>query len=187
MSSARPAFLVRVGPCGRALLAIACCAVAAWGWGCASDPTEGYSFASSHDSSIRTVHVPMFSNPTFARGIEAELTDAIIKEIQRTTPWKVADGAVAETILSGSITSASMRNLTDNRVSGMAQELSYTLTVDFDWVEVRSGRTLVSRRSFSAADTFVPTPGVGERLDVAQHGAVSQLARDIVAELRSPW
>lgn len=170
------------------LLAPCLCAIVPMGLlSCATNPETGYSFASSHDTTIRTVHVPMFKNPTFQRGLEVELTDAIIKEIQRSTPWKVADGSVAETSLSGTITGATMRQLTTNRDSGLAQELSFTITVDFDWVDARSGKALASRRAFSASDTFVPSQPVGERLEVGSHGAVQQLARDIVGELRSQW
>lgn len=155
--------------------------------GCASDPAEGYSFSSSHSESVRTVHVPMFRNPTHHRGLETELTDAVIKEIQRSTPWRVADESVAETSLAGTITEVSMRRLSANRDSGLAQELAVSMTVDFDWVDVRSGKPLVSRRSFSASETFVPTKPVGERLGVGEHATIQQLARDIVAELRSSW
>lgn len=155
--------------------------------GCAGDPTQGYSFSSSHDTGIRTVHVPMFKNPTFQRGIEVELTDAIIKEIQRTTPWKVTDSTVAETSLSGTITDASMSQLSTNRHSGLAQELAVKITVDFDWVDARTGRPLASRRAFTASETFVPTQPVGERLEVGQHSAIQQMARDIVGEMRSGW
>lgn len=154
---------------------------------CAADPSQGYSFSSSHDAGVRTVHVPMFKNPTFQRGLEVELTDAVIKEIQRSTPWKVTDAAVAETSLSGTITDASMSQLSVNRDSGLAQELAVKITVDFEWVDSRSGRSITSRRSFTASETFVPTQPVGERLEVGQHAAVQQLARDIVGEMRSGW
>lgn len=154
---------------------------------CSSDPSKGYSFSSSFDQSVRTVHVPMFSNATFHRGLEAELTDAVVKEIQTTTPWKVTDAAVAETTLAGAITAADMRQLSSNRASGLAQELALVITVDFDWRDSRTGKVLTSRRSFSASETFVPTKPVGERLEVGEHAAVQQLARDIVAELRSGW
>jgi hypothetical protein len=155
--------------------------------GCSSDPSKGYSFSSSYTESIRTVHVPMFKNPTYHRGLEQELTDAIIKEIQLSTPWKVADESVAETSLSGTITEVSMRRLSANRDSGMSQELAVSMTVDFDWVDVRTGKSLASRRSFSASETFVPTKPVGERLEVGEHATIQQLARDIVTELRASW
>ena len=166
---------------------LAAAAIAGALTGCAGDPTQGYSFSSSHDAGIRTVHVPMFKNPTFQRGLEVELTDAIIKEIQRTTPWKVTDAAVAETSLSGTITDASLSQLSTNRDSGLAQELAVKITVDFDWVDARTGRSLTSRRAFTASETFVPTLPVGERLEVGQHSAIQQMARDIVGEMRSGW
>jgi len=154
---------------------------------CSSDPGQGYSFNSSFSEQIRTVHVPVFANPTFHRGLEVELTDAIIKEIQTSTPWKVADSSVAETTLSGTITDAQLRKLSTNRDSGLSQELAVVITVDFDWRDVRTGKPIASRRAFSASETFVPTKPIGERLEVGEHAAVQQLARDIVSELRSNW
>lgn len=181
--SARARRRVVNGGWGMVIGAAACVALGA----CASDPSRGYSFASSYATDIATVHVPMFKNPTFHRGLEVELTDAVIKEIQRSTPWKVAGEAAAETSLGGTITDVSMRRLSANRTSGLAQELAVSITVDFDWVDVRTGRTLASRRSFTASETFVPSLPAGERLEVGEHAAVQQLARDIVAEMRSGW
>ncbi len=155
--------------------------------GCASDPTKGYSFASSFSTDVRTVYVPIFENPTFARGLEIELTDAIIKEIQRTTPWTVAAADSAQTQLTGKINDALLRRLSTGRGSGLAQELSYTITVEFEWKDVRNGKVLVSRQNFSASDVFIPTEGLNERIETGQHGAIQRLARDIVGELRSNW
>lgn len=159
----------------------------AMAWGCASDPREGYSFGSSYSSEVRNVHVAMFNNPTMQRGLEVELTDAVIKQIQSSTPWRVTDSSVADTTLTGTITEAQMRKLSSNRDSGLAQEIAFAIKVDFDWRDARTGKTLVSRRSFSASETFVPTKPVGERLEVGQHATVQQMARDLVAELRSNW
>lgn len=154
---------------------------------CSSDPRQGYSFNSSFSSDVRTVHVAMFDNPTFQRGIEVELTDAVIKEIQSNTPWKVTDSSVADTTLSGKITAATMNRLSSNRDSGLSQEIAFAITLDFDFKDARTGKPLVSRRSFTASETFVPTKPVGERLEVGQHATVQQMARDIVSELRSSW
>lgn len=46
--------------------AIACACVLTMG--CASDPTNGYAFDSAYDSSVRTVAVPIFDNPTYEPG-----------------------------------------------------------------------------------------------------------------------
>ncbi len=155
--------------------------------GCASDPTQGYSFTASHDDTIRTVAVPIFANPTYSHGLEVELTDAIIKEIQAKTPWRVTSGGAANTTLSGTLTDSRMKRLAIGRGTGYSQELAVELVVDFDWKDVRTGKTLVSRRNFVASESFVPATPANERIEAGQHAAVQRMARDIVAELRSNW
>ena len=53
---------------------------------CASDPSRGYSFASTIPGSGQTIAVDVFDNYTFSKGVEVELTEAIIKEIELKTP-----------------------------------------------------------------------------------------------------
>lgn len=155
--------------------------------GCASDPTQGYSFRSTYGESIRTVAVPVFENRTYAKGIEVALTEAVIKEIQRSTPWAVVPREQADSVLAGSITDSSLRALSTSRRTGLVQEMAVKLTVDFDWTSSRTGQVLVSRRAFDAVETFVPARGTGERLELGEAAAVQEMARDIVAELRSNW
>jgi hypothetical protein len=155
--------------------------------GCSADPTQGYSFTHSHDETVRTVAVPMFQNPTFSRGLEIELTDAIIKEIQAKTPWRVTTEGTANTTLTGTLTDSRLRRLSIGRETGYSQEIAVELTVDFDWKDSRTGKTLVSRRSFTASEAFVPASPANERIESGQHAAVQRIARDIVAELRSNW
>ena len=155
--------------------------------GCAADPSKGYSTRSTFGEGIRTVSVPVFDNYTGAPGVEVELTEAVIKELQRTGGVRVVGAGDAQTRLTGVVTGARLATLSVERTTGLVQEQSYQVTVDFDWKDGRSGETLVSRRGFSATDTFVPARPSAERLEVGQHGAISRLARDLVAELRSTW
>lgn len=161
--------------------------VAALGVGCASDPKEGYSFNSTYREDIKTIAVPIFENATFEHGLEAELTDAIIKEVHRTTPWRVAPRGEADSTLSGTITDAELRKLSTQDKSGLVQELAVELTVRFEWKENRTGKVLVARRNFRTAESFVPSTGVQERLELGQRSAIDQMARDLVAELRDAW
>ncbi|MCC6677228.1 MAG: hypothetical protein IT436_08790 [Phycisphaerales bacterium] len=175
-------------PSLRGLLApLLLCCVAWLLAACASDPAQGYSFKPLHDENIRTVAVPVWDNETFSTGLEVELTEAIIKEIQRTTRWAVVPAAEADSVLSGSITGSELRRFSSDSKTGLVEEMGVELRVDFDWQDNRTGRSLVARRAFSALDTFVPAEGTGERIEKGQHGAVQQLARDIVAELRTTW
>lgn len=157
------------------------------GSACASDPTEGYAWGSGHRTDIRTVAVPILGNTTFEHGLEMQLTEALIKEIHRTTPWRVAARESAQTVLTGTITRAEMRKLSTQRDSGLVLEAAVEIAVNFEWKSVSDGKVLVARRNFRAAEPFVPAKGARERLEFGQSSAVDQLARDMVAELRSSW
>ncbi|GMV24332.1 MAG: hypothetical protein AMXMBFR58_03630 [Phycisphaerae bacterium] len=155
--------------------------------GCASDPREGYAFSSGHDDQVKTIAIEVFDNQTFSTGVEAQLTEAIAREVMRSTKWRVSSIRVAETVLTGKIVSSELRPLSSDQQTGLVQELGVRLTVDFDWVDNRTGKTLVARRSFTAMDTFVPAIRTGERLETGQYSTIDGLAKDIVAELRSSW
>jgi hypothetical protein len=153
--------------------------------GCASD--SGYRFADAYRTDVRTVAVPIFANSTFSHGLEATLTDALVKEIHRTTPWRVAPADAADTILTGAITDVDLRRLSRGSETGMVQEVAVQLTVTFEWKRTATGEVMVSRSNFRAAEPFVPARGARERLNLGERAATDQMARDIVAELRSSW
>lgn len=154
---------------------------------CSGDPTRGYAFAGSGRSDIRSVAVPMFDNVTFSKGLEVDLTDAVVKEIQRTTSWAVTRRDSAQTVLTGTITSSDLRPMTYVRREGYVQEMAVRLTVDFEWRDARSGRLLAARRGLTSAETFVPARPAAERIDIGEHAAIQELARLIVAEMRTNW
>lgn len=154
---------------------------------CTSDPTKGYSYNSTYDDSIRTVAVPVFNNATFEAGLDAQLTEAIIKEIQRTTRWNVVSSGTADATLTGTLLSADLGTLSRAPITGLTQEQIVTLRVDFEFKDNRSGQVVTARRGFAASETFIPTRGVGERIGVGQQSAVQTLAHDVVHELRSGW
>ena len=171
-------------------LGLLCSGVAAWllaPAGCASDPHAGYSFASTFPTDVKTVSVPIFENYTDDPGLEAEVTEAVIKELQRSSGIRVVQGGAADSTIRGVVTGSELRRLSLQAKTGLVQEVGLTLTIDFDWVDSRSGKVLVSRKSFAAADTFVPAHPTGERIETGRHGAAQRLARDLVQELRSAW
>ncbi|NUQ68424.1 MAG: hypothetical protein HUU18_09115 [Phycisphaerales bacterium] len=155
--------------------------------GCASSPSQGYAFDSTYDSGVRSVAVPVFENKTYAVGVEVELTEAIIKEIQRSTPMVVTRAGRADSELRGVIRSAQIRSLANDSITGLTQTMSYKLSVDFEWIDARTGKPIVARKSFASADVFVPAQPTGERIETGRHATAQRLARDIVAELRETW
>jgi hypothetical protein len=155
--------------------------------GCSADPTLGYSAASTYAANVSTVAVPVFGNDTFDYHAETMLTEAIIKEIQQNTPWRVVDAGAADTTINGTIVSSDIRKTATRRGVGYAQEQAIILTVDFEWKDNRTGQILVTRRGFAAAEVFAPSLPVQERRETGEHATIQELARDIVSELRSNW
>lgn len=154
---------------------------------CSSDPTQGYAFRPARQAGIRTISVPVFDNTSYMHGMEADLTEALVKEIQRNTQWVVVQGGSAQSTLSGVISSGVMQPLSLSSRSGMVMEQAVELTVDFEWRDARSGEVLIARKGFKTMQSFVPARGTDERLELGQHAAVQELARSIVNELRSSW
>jgi len=154
---------------------------------CSSDPTTGYSFASAHDTSIQTVSVPIFQNDTFHTGVELTLTRDLIKQVQRQTPWRITSSDKADAVLSGSVTNIALRNLSTRSGVGFVQEMAVQMTVEFEFVDNRSGKTLTSRTNYSALGSFVPANPTGERIDVGYAGVSQTLAEDLVGDLQTAW
>lgn len=154
---------------------------------CSSDPHRGYSFTGSRPSDVHTIYVPIFANQTFYHGIEVQLTDAIIKEIQRGTHMTVTSSAAADTTLSGAISAVNLHALSTSASTGLVQEEALEMVIDFEWRDARTGKPLVARKDFRAVRTFVPELGTNERIELGEHAAVQELAHDIVGELRSNW
>ena len=158
--------------------------------GCASDPTRGYSFGTTHDGDIRSVAVPIVQNSTYNKGVEFELTEAIHKRIQSSTPWRIVpatEGAAADARLRVTVVDAGLRQLSTRSETGFVQELAYELAVDFEFKDGRTGRVIAARRGLTAAESFVPARPAGEPIETGRLAAVDELAALIVAELRSDW
>lgn len=154
--------------------------------GCASS-SGGYSFNSTFDESINSVAVPIFQNETTSRGLELQLTEAVIKELQGRTPWYIASSDRADTTLVGVITQTGLIGLSDDPHTGLVQEEAVRVTIRFEWRDNRSGDVIVARDGFSASSVFSPSRNVGDRLELGQRGAIEELASDIVSSMRSSW
>ncbi len=155
--------------------------------GCSNDPTQGYSSKTTFREDISSVAVPIFTNDAYTRDVEFELTDALVKEIEARTPYKVTSQAKADTVLIGHIRSIHLDQLSKSRTTKLAEEVIVKVTIDFEWKDLRSGQTLVSRKDYSGFGLFVPSKPSSEPIELGQFAAVEQLARDVVGEMRSNW
>ena len=155
--------------------------------GCAGDSATGYTSGSIHPESLRTVAVPIFGNDTFDRGVEFALTEALIKEIESRTPYKVTSQTRADSIIRGTVRRVERRQLSRSRQTGLGEELAYLVTIDFEWRDLVRDVPLVTRSEFIGQGIFFPSRPISENEDTGRFGAVQVLARDIVNEMQSGW
>ncbi|MBI1337502.1 MAG: hypothetical protein GC164_11125 [Phycisphaera sp.] len=147
----------------------------------------GYQHKELFPDQYATVSVPIFGNRTFYRGVEFDLSEALIKEIELRTPYKAVPGSRAQTVLEGNITGISQRQLSRTRTGGLPEEIEVTITVDFVWKDLGTGTVIRERRGFESVGRYVPSLPVSEPFPVAQHQAVQRLATDIVSTMRADW
>jgi hypothetical protein len=75
----------------------------------------GYHAEELFPEQYQTVAVDIFDNRTFFQGVEFDLTEALVKEIELRTPYKVVANDRADTVITGTI--HTVRQLSLSRVS----------------------------------------------------------------------
>jgi len=145
----------------------------------------GYSNQSLHRDSVQTVYVDMFHSKEFRRGIEFQLTEAIRKQIGRSTPYKNAERNRADTILEGEVLEWEEAAIGRSFITNRSREIAGTLRVRYRWQDVRTGRLIVDRPN--AITTVQYVRPVGEEAYDGFQLAVDQMARQIVESMETPW
>ncbi len=162
--------------------------------GCGADGAiAGYSGREMYPENVRTVAVPIFENNTFEEGVEFGVTEAVTKEIELRTPYKVAGSGAADTQLTGTIRSVSQRMLSRTYDGGLAQEVQVVIVASFEWKDMRTGEVIRKRGEIRGTGEYIPAraPASADRLSepmpVGVQGATGELAREIVSVMRQDW
>lgn len=120
----------------------------------------GYTTKPNYDDKIHTIRVPIFKNKTFIRGIEFDLTQAVIREIEEKTPYKVVGpNSNADTELTGTITVFTKGLLNVNQLNEV-REAETTLSAEVVWRNLRTGEYLTKpvRRPGDAQQPVLQAP-----------------------------
>lgn len=145
----------------------------------------GYSNKSLHPDSVRTVYVDMFQTREFRRGIEFQLTEALRKEIERSTPYKNAAKNRADTLIEGEVLAWKENAIAKDFVTDRAREIIGTLDIRVRWKDLRTGKLLLDRPNMVTTVEYV-RPAHEEAYEGYQQ-AVEQMARRIVEAMETPW
>ncbi len=152
----------------------------------------GYMVGGAYAPDVRTVHVPTFTTDSYRRGFELQLTEAVQKQIQSRTPYRLTKGPGADTRLTGHIVEVRKDVLTETRFDD-PRELQLSLAVEVRWEDLRSGQVLSSRQMPLSGDAVQLiahsefAPEVGHSLATATQDVTESLARQIVSMMETPW
>lgn len=171
------------------LLGFVLCGFLAAVAGCASYQVGNWTLYPSH---IRTVYVPIFESDSYRRHLGERLTEAVMKEIEAQTPYKVVGTPNADSVLTGRITSETKRVLVEDPFDD-PREVEVGLRVEVRWID-RRGETVqaiepvpVPGEVAVVGGTASLIPEVGQSVAVAHQQAIQRMAERIVGMMQSPW
>ena len=151
----------------------------------------GYMIGGPYDPQIRTVEVPIFESNSFRRGVDLQLTEAVQKQIQMRTPFRVVkDGG--DTRLTGRIIDLKKNVLGETR-NDDPRELQLNLALEVVWEDLRGGKVLAQEQypltpgMASLRSQAEMAPEVGQSLATAEQQALDRMARQVVNLMESPW
>jgi outer membrane lipopolysaccharide assembly protein LptE/RlpB len=141
---------------------------------------------------IRTVYVPVFRSESFRRNLGERLTEAVVRQIEAKTSYKVVSDPMADSQLTGRITTETKRMVT-LRNTGDPRDTQTKMTVQIEWTDRRGN---VVQQGFS-----VPVPGMlanvsstahiipeaGSSVASSHQKTIDRLAEEIVSQLEIPW
>lgn len=154
----------------------------------------GYQLGSQslYPANIRTVHVPIFESDSLRRRLGEQITEAVVKRIEATTPLKVVGRANADSILQGRLISERKRIVTESPWDE-GRDVEVDWRVEATWTD-NCGRPIGTNMlqpvppvllTFAASGHFMPE--IGQSLATAQRDAIDQLAKHIVEQMEMPW
>lgn len=145
-------------------------------------------------SDIRTVHVPMFESQSFRRGLGERVTEAVIKEIESNTPYKVVGSDRADTILSGELAFDRKKVIGLNEFDE-PRMLRQDLMITYTWTD-RRGQVLGQPVSFEMSPALAGDvtmnqgmliPEAGQSITTAQEDAIRDFAKQVVRGMQVAW
>lgn len=147
----------------------------------------GYSVRPPYDMSVKTVYVPIFRSQTFRREIQLQLTELVIKEIEKRTPYKVVGRLEdADTILEGTVNYADKNTVVENPFN-LPRQLTTTIQASVNWVHNPPLEYEQSRQPTVVAETVNFEPEIGESAMAAYYRTSQNLATQIVDMMEVAW
>ncbi|MBN2022622.1 MAG: hypothetical protein JW809_07485 [Pirellulales bacterium] len=141
---------------------------------------------------IHTVYVPTFDSTSFRRDLGERLTEAVVKEIELKTPYKVVGTPDADSVLTGVLVDEGKRVVAQNRY-GDARQVEARMQVLVNWIDRRGvalregGAIELPPPAVAVGATADMMPEVGQSVATTQQQAIQSVAEQIVSMMEAPW
>lgn len=120
----------------------------------------GYNAGYVARGDISRVAVPVFANDTFYREIEVDLTQQVVNQIEKRTPYTLSDSSSADAILEGRVKGYTKTVLAEDTKDNPI-DLNVVLTVEVTLKDARTG-AVIKTENIRVADDFVQSLGETE-------------------------
>ncbi len=141
---------------------------------------------------VQTVYVPMIESDSFRRDLGERLSEAVAKEIELKTPFKVVGTPEADSILATRLVSDTKRVIVEN-ANDDPRVLELNMVAEVTWLNRR-------REPLRLPTTLILPPELlpfnqtaamiaegGQSIATSQQQAIERLAQQIVSTMEEQW
>ena len=181
---------------GPSLQPVGDCGSAAWlcssGWPClGAAPVTRWETGRSILRISTPCMSPCSNRPPSRHGVAQWLTEAVAKEIENQTPYKVVSTPDADSVLTGRVVSETQSVLIQNKYND-PREVQVQLLVEVQWVDRRAnelmhGRVPIPSELAQVQGTGMLVAEVGQSVATAEQEAITKIASRIVGMMETPW
>lgn len=145
-----------------------------------------------YPADITSVYVPIIRSTSFRHNLGEMLTEAVVKEIELKTPYKVVDSDAADSILSVELVSDTKRIIIESPTDE-GRDIEWQMVAMVSWVDrrgelLRQGSPIPIPNSFTQiSQTANIVPEVGSSVITAELESMHRLAEQIVSLMEAPW
>jgi hypothetical protein len=166
------------------LFALVCCLGGCAGYQVGAD--------SLYAPDVATVFVPMIESDSYRRDLGERLTEAVVKEIELKTPFKVIGTPDANSVLYVKLFDDRRRTLVESPFDD-PRVLETDLRAEVTWVNPRR-QPIVPMQAIPVPPELVAIsqtsnliPEAGQSVATSQQQAIERLAQQIVSTMEEPW
>jgi hypothetical protein len=158
----------------------------------------GYRFGNNtlYAPNVRTIYVPVFQSDSFRTtpGIDLgeRLTEAVCKEIERRTPFKVVGSAEgADSVLTCRIVADTKRMVVESPTD-QSRQVEMNIQALVTWADrggavLATGAVPVPAASVDVGQPAMLVPEFGRSVVSTQQEGIQRMARQIVGLMEEPW